>query len=158
MICCKTTIGYGSPNFAGHAKTHGSPLGTEEIEATKKKIGWDFAEFEIPDEIYKLWDATAKGEELEADWQQMLNNYIKKYPELAQELQRRTNNKLPKNWRQTIDALLHGKNKDLATRTSSKLVLDQLSKVLPELLLPFDQLIFKTYSGIQDFVEKEIWV
>lgn len=137
LICCKTTIGFGSPNFAGKAKTHGAPLGNDEIAVTRKQLDWNYKEFEIPKEIYAAWDAKEEGRKSEQLWMQTWESYQEQYPEKADELSRRLDNQLPANWDLEINGILAMTQEaiaDTATRKSSKNVLDTLSGMLPELL------------------------
>ena len=98
LICCKTIIGYGSPNRAGTAKAHGEPLGAEEIAAVRAKLAWQPAPFEVPAELRAAWNATQRGREAEARWQALWNGYKKEHPNLAVELQRRMDGELPANF------------------------------------------------------------
>ncbi len=75
MICCKTVIGYGSPNKGGTHNCHGAPLGPEEILATRKQLGWEYGDFEVPDEIYNGWNATNKGNAQEEEWNELFNAF-----------------------------------------------------------------------------------
>jgi transketolase len=86
LICCKTKIGFGSPNKEGKESSHGAPLGDEETDLTKKNIGWDYGPFEIPNDIYDFWDNTNAGSKLENKWNKEFNNHKSKYPEEAKEL------------------------------------------------------------------------
>lgn len=137
LICCKTKIGFGAPNFVGTAKTHGSPLGADEIAATRKNLGWEYEPFVIPDEIYKDWNAQEKGKLVEQQWQKLWLEYSALYPQLANELQRRIDHKLPNNWSDIISDLLH-KTQDampeIASRKASQNFLDGIVNYLPELL------------------------
>ncbi|GBF56735.1 transketolase 1 [Candidatus Phycosocius bacilliformis] len=73
LIACRTQIGYGSPNLAGTAKTHGSPLGATEIEATRQALNWPHAPFVVPDEIVSTWRAAgSRGAAAHADWKARL--------------------------------------------------------------------------------------
>ena len=72
MICCKTTIGFGSPNKSGTAGVHGSPLGDDEIEITRKELNWEHAPFEIPEDIYDAWNAKDEGAKKEKVWDCLL--------------------------------------------------------------------------------------
>ena len=106
LIIARTTIGKGSPNRQGTAKVHGEALGDEEIAATRAAIGWPYAPFEVPQEVYDTWDHRAEGARIEAEWQTMFDGYAAQYPELAAELKRRLAGDLPENWSDTVmDAL-----------------------------------------------------
>ena len=85
MICCKTTIGFGSPNKAGSHACHGAALGQDEINLTKAALGWDHEAFVIPAEVYAGWDAKAKGAKAEKEWNEKFAAYKAAYPELAAE-------------------------------------------------------------------------
>ena len=136
LLCCKTIIGYGSPNLAGSEKCHGSPMGKEEILAVRKNLQWEYEPFCIPEEIYKSWDFKEKGRIINSKWEQLLQLYGNKHPELAEELHRRIDGNLPINFNNLIESLLSNatnNSKNIATREASKIVLDALSKDLPEL-------------------------
>ena len=98
LICCKTKIGFGSPNKEGKESSHGAPLGDDETSLTKKNIGWDFGPFEIPKSIYDVWNSSEKGFQLENDWNKEFENYTNKYPAEAKELTRRISSNLPEEW------------------------------------------------------------
>lgn len=142
LICCKTTIGYGSPNFAGSAKTHGAPLGEEEVALVRKNLSWAYKEFEVPAEIYNAWNAISKGNELETKWQQQFSEYTKHYPKEAAEFSRRINRELPENWLNSFNLAINNINeinlsndkKDIATRKASQNALNTLASIFPELI------------------------
>jgi transketolase len=137
IICCKTTIGYGAPNLAGTAKTHGAALGETEVAAVRVKLNWNHPPFEIPADIYQGWDAKTKGQEREQAWQTLLAEYTKHYPELAKELIRRTHHRLPDDWQAQAKALLEemqNKKETMATRKASQLCIHHFAKILPELM------------------------
>ena len=137
LICCKTIIGYGAPNKQGTAGVHGAPLGDEEIALARKSLNWQYAPFEVPDDIYSEWNARHKGEQSEKAWQEMWDKYCVEYPQDAAELKRRINGELPKDWMQWCNELMTRfmrDAKDIATRKSSLLVLQELSEKLPELI------------------------
>jgi transketolase len=137
IICCKTTIGFGSPSLAGTAATHGSPLGDKEIAAVREKLGWQYAPFEIPENIYDSWDARGKGAELESKWKHLFAEYQEQHADLAQELLRRMSGKMPSDWLQQADDLLNQMNikqQSVATRKASQLCLDVYANVLPEMM------------------------
>lgn len=136
LICCQTTIGAGAPNKAGSHETHGAPLGDDEIAATRKALDWSYAPFEIPDAIYQGWNAEERGAEQEDAWQQAFDAYNNDHPELAADLKRRMQNELPADFDSKMDAYLRQVNKDapnMATRKASKLALEGLGPLLPEL-------------------------
>lgn len=137
LICCKTIIGWGSPNKQGTEATHGAALGADEVEATRKNLGWEYEPFVIPDEIRKGWDAKAQGAKREAEWQQRFNSYKSKFPELAAEYERRQAGELPSSWRDVVTkyvADVARESKPLATRQSSQASLNAYGPGLPELL------------------------
>ena len=137
LICCKTTIGMGSPNRAGTAKAHGEALGVDEIKLTREALGWTSEPFVIPEDAYSLWDARAKGLAQETEWVKAFEAYGKAYPELAAEYARRTDNALPAGWAQAaVDAAVaaHVKGENVASRKASQLALEAFTKTLPELL------------------------
>ena len=137
IICCKTLIGKGAATKEGSHKTHGAPLGAEEIAATRQHLGWPHAPFDIPAEIYAAWDATQKGEKLEAEWNTLFADYQTQYPELAAEFTRRMAGRLPENFDRAIDAALSEiaqKAEKIATRKASQNSIEVLAKVLPELV------------------------
>ena len=136
LICCKTVIGFGAPNKQGTASSHGSPLGDDEIEATRAALGWDSEPFEVPDDIAAAWDGSARGAAEEAAWQKVFDQYQQQHPELAAELQRRLSNELPDGWAEfaaqaiaEIDAAAETK----ATRQASLIALNAFAPKLPEM-------------------------
>jgi transketolase len=102
LICCKTTIGKGSPNRAGTAKAHGEALGAAEVQATREALGWAHAPFTVPESVYASWDGTAAGAKAEAEWQARFHAYAKAEPALAAELERRLAGDLPADWRAVV--------------------------------------------------------
>lgn len=137
LICCKTVIGWGSPNKAGTAKTHGEALGETEIAAVRKHFDWPYAPFEIPAEYYSAWDAREKGAQRENKWNDLFSAYEKTYPDLAREFLRRMQGTLPSNWTETVNALLSdtvAKKETIATRKASNGCINHLSGILPEFM------------------------
>ncbi|MEO8059793.1 MAG: transketolase [Burkholderiales bacterium] len=137
LICCKTTIGKGSPNRAGTAKAHGEALGAEEIKLTREALGWASEPFVIPELAYTLWDARENGLAAETRWVMAFEAYGKAHPELALEFARRMDGELTKGWAQTaVDAAVaaHTKAETVASRKASQLALEAFTKALPELL------------------------
>ncbi len=137
LICCKTIIGYGSPNKSGSHDCHGAALGEEEVALTRKELGWTYDPFVIPDEIYAGWNGKAKGADAEAAWNAKFAAYEAEYPELAAEFKRRMAGELPANWKEATDALIaetNAKQEKLATRQASQKAIAGLAPVLPEYL------------------------
>ena len=136
MICCKTTIGFGSPNKAGSHACHGAPLGEEEINLTKAALGWDHGPFEVPKDVYAGWDAKDKGAKAEAAWNEKFAAYKAAYPELAAEYERRMAGDLPADWaKKSADfiASVVAEAKSPATRQASLAAIEAYSPMLPEL-------------------------
>ncbi|MDH4124772.1 MAG: transketolase [Gammaproteobacteria bacterium] len=136
LICCKTTIGFGAPTKKGTAAAHGSPLGADEIAAARVELGWTAAPFEVPVEIASAWNGRQRGAQQEQAWQKLFAAYTAAHPELAAELSRRQNRKLPADWdafaaRAISDIDAAGKT--LATRQASLLALNAFAPKLPEL-------------------------
>jgi transketolase len=137
LICCKTTIGFGSPNLAGSHDCHGAPLGADEIAATREKLGWKYDPFVIPDEIYAGWDAKASGAAAEAAWNDKFAAYKAAYPELASEFTRRMAGELPADWQAgaaKFIAEVNAKAESPATRKASQNTLNGYGPLLPEFL------------------------
>jgi transketolase len=136
LICCKTTIGFGSPNKAGSHACHGAPLGQEEINLTKAALGWDHAAFEVPAEIYHGWDAKEKGAKAEAAWNEKFAAYKAAHPELAAEYERRMAGELPADWAAKSAEYIASVNaaaKSPATRQASLASIEAYSPLVPEL-------------------------
>ncbi|MBI5279001.1 MAG: transketolase [Burkholderiales bacterium] len=137
LVVAKTQIGKGSPNRANTAKAHGEPLGAEEVALTRSAIGWQHEPFHLPQAVYDEWDARAKGDTLEAEWQQKFDAYARAHPELAAEFTRRMKGELPKNFAQVaVDTAVaaHAKAETVASRKASQLALEGFTAALPEML------------------------
>ena len=137
LICCKTAIGQGSPNMAGSDKVHGSPLGADEIAATRVALNWPYAPFEIPQDIYQAWDFKKRGQNLEHAWNKDFQSYKAKFPELASELQRRMQGDLSTDFSKTVKAYLErcqAKAETIATRKASQNAIEALAPALPEFM------------------------
>ena len=137
LICCKTVIAKGAPKKANTGAAHGAPLGADEVAATRANIGWAYAPFEIPADIYAAWDGRVRGRELEETWKQRFASYAKAFPKEAAEFTRRMDGKLPALWpesRRMIVANVVAKGETIATRKASQNMLDALGPVLPELV------------------------
>jgi transketolase len=136
MICCKTTIGFGSPNKAGSHASHGAPLGQEEINLTKAALGWDHGPFEVPADVYRGWDAKDKGAAAEAAWNEKFAAYEAAHPELAAEFKRRMAGELPADWAGKADAYVAQCNEEAkspATRQASLASIEAYAAALPEI-------------------------
>ena len=137
ILCCNTIIGWGSPNKAGKESSHGAPLGNEEIQLTREKLGWQYEPFKIPDEYYAAWNAKSKGKELEDEWQKKIAAYEKKYPELAAEYKRRIKGQLPDNWNDITQEYINSivdKAESIASRKASQNAIEAYAKHLPEMI------------------------
>jgi len=136
LICCKTVIGYGAPNKQGTADTHGAPLGPDEIEASRKELGWNYPPFEIPEQIKAAWDASDRGAQQEGQWSDLFSTYQNQHPDLAREYLRRMNCELPENWTEfAADAIkeIDSTAADMATRKASLVTLNAFAPALPEM-------------------------
>jgi transketolase len=137
LICCRTTIGFGSPNKAGKESSHGSPLGKDEVANTREALGWSFAPFEIPQAIRDGWRAGNAGLVREDQWNRLFDAYAARHPELADELVRRARNELPENWAAEADAYIRKLQADgpvVASRKASQMALEAYGPLLPELI------------------------
>lgn len=137
LICCKTTIGFGSPNKQGKEDCHGAPLGDDEIILTREALGWSHAPFEVPQDVYAGWNAIQKGQAAEYAWNEKFAAYASEHPTLAAEFKRRKANDLPANWAQTCSQYINELQNNpaaVATRKASQNTLNAYAPVLPELL------------------------
>ncbi|WP_298641705.1 transketolase [uncultured Cardiobacterium sp.] len=137
LIICHTKIGYGSPNLAGTEKTHGAPLGKEEIALTKKALGLPEGDFELPEGAYQAASLREKGARLQDAWEHIWQQYQDQYPAEAQEFARVMSGKLPENLDRTIDNALAQYNEaggSTATRKASENAINLLLPHLPELI------------------------
>jgi len=137
MICCKTTIGFGSPNKAGSHACHGAPLGEEEINLTKAALGWDHGAFEVPANVYAGWDAKADGSKDESEWNKKFAAYESAFPEQAAEFKRRMAGDLPADWSAKADGFVQSvvaEEKTTATRHASLAAIEGFTKILPEIM------------------------
>jgi transketolase len=137
MIFCKTTIGFGAPNKSGTADVHGAPLGEDEIKNTREALDWKYPPFEVPNDIYEYWDSKDIGADVNSKWDNLIENYIEKYPKEASELHRRINGDAPSNFETIFKEFLdecNSNNSSMATRKASKVCLDFFVKEIPELI------------------------
>ncbi|EKE87497.1 transketolase [Idiomarina xiamenensis] len=137
LICCKTIIGFGSPNKQGTESCHGAALGDDEVLATRKALNWSHPAFTIPDDIYSAWSAIDKGVALESAWDKKMAAYQAAYPDLAAELQRRLQQRLPEDFATYANDYiqsLQDNPADIASRKASQNSITQFARKLPELL------------------------
>jgi len=137
MICCKTVIGFGSPNKSGTHNCHGAPLGADEIAATREFLNWPHAPFEIPADVYSGWDATKDGSESETQWNAQFASYAQAHPELAAELTRRLNGDLPANFAEKAAEFIQQSqdNADnIASRKASQNAIEAFANIMPEII------------------------
>jgi transketolase len=136
LICCKTIIGFGSPNKQGKEDCHGAPLGADEIAATRAKLGWNYPAFEIPADIRNAWCAQENGKAVEMAWWQKFDVYRTAFPKEAVELERRLGGELPANFAAEANAYIQqcqDKGETIASRKASQNCLNAFGPLLPEL-------------------------
>ncbi|MEM9741144.1 MAG: transketolase [Pseudomonadota bacterium] len=136
LVCCRTTIGFGSPNKAGTAGVHGAVLGAEEVAAVRKQLNWGHEPFEVPEHVYRAWDARARGVAAESDWERLFDRYSTAHPELAREFVRRMAGDLPADWSAPLRAVATAAQErlePLETRKASNRCLGAMAETLPEL-------------------------
>jgi transketolase len=138
MICCKTIIGFGSPNKEGTHDCHGAPLGDDEIAATRKALNWPHAPFEIPSDVYAEWDQKEKGQSSQVSWNDQFSAYQQAHPALAAEYERRViKGDLPSDFEEKANALVQAcqdKGENIASRKASQNTIEAFGAILPELL------------------------
>ena len=137
LICCKTVIGFGSPNKEGKEECHGAPLGDEEIRLTRERLGWQHAPFEVPADLYNQWDAKAAGAAKEGAWNEMFAAYQSEHPELAEEFTRRQKGELPADFAAKANDYIKScqqADEKIASRKASQNTLNAYGPLLPELL------------------------
>ena len=137
LICCKTVIGFGSPNKQGKEDCHGAPLGADEIALTREQLGWTYGAFEIPDDYYAAWSALDRGSAAQTAWNKLFAAYKTDYPELAAEFERRSNGELPADFSDKADAYIRECQQSMekvASRKASQNCLNAYGPMLPELI------------------------
>jgi transketolase len=137
LVCCKTVIGWGAPNKQGKESCHGAALGEDEVRLARETLKWPHAPFEIPRDFYDAWSARSRGAAAQQEWDALLAKYAKEFPDHAAELRRRMAGELPQDWPALIGGVIAraaANDKPMATRKSSKTVLDAIGPKLPELL------------------------
>ena len=137
LICCRTTIGFGSPAKAGKESSHGAPLGKDEVEATRQALGWSNAPFEVPQAISEAWRANEAGAEREAQWNALFEAYAAQHPAQAAEFERRMRGELPQDFIAQADAYIARLQADgpvVASRKASQMAIEAFAPLLPELI------------------------
>ncbi|TYK64606.1 transketolase [Colwellia echini] len=138
IICCKTIIGFGSPNKSGSHDCHGAPLGDDEIAATREFLNWEHPAFEIPADIYAQWDRKEKGQQSQTNWNDKFAAYKAAYPVLAKEYERRViNGELPAEFEEKANAFIqqcHESSENIASRKASQNAIEAFGSILPEML------------------------
>jgi len=138
LVIVRTTIGFGSPKRAGTWQAHGNPLGVEEVEATKRNLGWPTTDtFFVPDEALHLFrKACERGTQLEQDWQRRFDAYARAFPDLAAQFRRTQAGELPDDWDRDLPTFSAAdiKGGAIATRAAGGTVINALAKALPELI------------------------
>ena len=137
LICCKTIIGFGSPNKQGKEDCHGAALGVDEVALTREQLGWEYGPFEIPADHYAGWNAVDKGTAAQSAWNDQLVAYRSAHPELAAEFERRAKGDLPADFSAQADAYIQecqDKMEKVASRKASQNCLNAYGPLLPELL------------------------
>ncbi len=132
LVVARTVIGKGSPHKAGTHKVHGSPLGPEEVAATKEALGLPKEEFYVPQSVRTYFEQKLeKDEALEAEWKEMFRRWANAYPDLAVEYERMQDYYLPADLEETLKKVEI--KSPMATRASSGVVIQTLAKLLPQL-------------------------
>ncbi len=137
LICCRTTIGFGSPAKAGKESSHGAPLGKDEVAATRAALGWEYGPFEVPEAVAEAWNARSAGHNRETRWSHVYEAYAGQYPEEAAELERRIRGELPESFAGIADAYiakLQAEGPVVASRKASQMAIEAFAPHLPELV------------------------
>ena len=156
LIEVKTVIGYGSPNKQGTNAVHGAPLGAEEAAATRKALAWDYAPFEIPEEVYEDYrvNVAERGKAAYDVWEKLVEEYKQAYPDLADEVAAIIAGKDPVEIKPE-DFPVKETGLSQATRNSSQDALNAAAKVLPTFLggsadLAHSNMTYIKEDGLQD--------
>ncbi|GAA4794902.1 transketolase [Lysobacter hankyongensis] len=137
LICCRTTIGFGSPAKAGKESSHGAPLGKDEVAATRAALGWEHGPFEVPEAVAEAWNARSAGHNRETRWGHVYEAYAGQYPAEAAELDRRIRGELPADFAGIADAYiakLQAEGPVVASRKASQMAIEAFAPHLPELI------------------------
>jgi transketolase len=137
LVCCRTTIGFGSPAKAGKESSHGAPLGKDEVAATRAALGWEHGPFEIPQAVADAWSAHEAGTMSEHAWANLFDRYAAEHPEAAAEFNRRLAGELPADFAANADAYiakLQAEGPVVASRKASQMAIETFAPLLPELV------------------------
>ncbi|TQD50707.1 transketolase [Marilutibacter aestuarii] len=137
LVCCRTTIGYGSPAKAGKESSHGAPLGADEVAATREALGWAHGAFDIPQALRDGWHAGNAGLVREDQWNTLFDAYAAQFPTEATELTRRSHGELPEGFLADADAYIARLQADgpvVASRKASQMAIEAFAPLLPELV------------------------
>lgn len=151
LIACRTQIGFGAPNLAGTSKTHGAPLGEDEISGMRDALGWTYAPFEVPEPILTAWRAVGlRGQAMRDAW----NNSLSALPSEARaSFQSAMTGSLPKGWESTITEIKKtavSEAPKMATRKASEDVLGELVKSIPNMIGGSADLTGSNNTKVQD--------
>jgi transketolase len=160
LICCKTVIGFGSPNKAGKESAHGAPLGEEEIMAMREQLEWPHPAFDIPQAVYDGWCAVDSGQQSQNNWQAVFDAYKLEHAALAEEFRRRMAGDLPQDWGRSAISVISDTNdaaQTVATRKASQFALNGFGPCLPELIGGSADLTGSNYTNwsVCDSITKE---
>ncbi len=137
LICCKTIIGFGSPNKQGKEECHGAPLGEDEIVLAREQLNWSHGPFHVPEGVYDGWDAKSRGASSQNAWLALFIKYREAYPELAAEFERRVAGELPNDFHEASNSFIiecQQSMQKMASRKASQNCLSAFGPILPELL------------------------
>ncbi|MBS3753394.1 MAG: transketolase [Anaerolineales bacterium] len=135
LISVRTHIGYGLPTKQDTAEAHGAPPGDEELEAAKERLGWPKEpRFFVPEDVLAFFRQVGKeGDEREGDWRDRFETYRADHPDLAQELERRLEGRLPEGWTEGLPTF-SADPKGMATRAASGKVINAITTAVPDLI------------------------
>ena len=156
LICCKTTIGWGSPHKAGTHDVHGAALGAAEVAATKAALGVSPEPFDIPADVKAAWDGHATGAAVQASWKEKFDAYTHAFPAEAADFTRRMRGELPPDFAARANAwVTASENADavIASRKSSQLAIAALAPLLPEFFGGSADLTGSNYTDWKGCVE-----
>ena len=135
LIIADTTIGFGSPNKAGSESAHGEPLGEEETSLTRDNLGWDYGEFEVPEDVVKhMKQIITKGNILEKNWEKDAENFKSENPDQYNNFLQIKNNQYTENWDEELLNNIKNSNEPEATRASSGFAINLISNSLDNLI------------------------